>query len=163
MVGEALAGLSALKTAFDLAKGLKDISDATIRNAAIIELQEKILSAQQTQSALVEKVEKVGDLEKEVGCLKDWEADKKRYQLTELAPGLVALSIKEAMRNGEPFHRICANCCANGKKSYLQQHIHGPHYDHYKCHGCGEELGVHKGTPPSHPDDYSWPSSWKTA
>ena len=41
MVGEALAGLSALKTAFDLAKGLKDITDVANRNAAVIELQEK--------------------------------------------------------------------------------------------------------------------------
>ena len=41
MVGEALAGLGALKTAFDLAKGLKEIDDAARRNAAVIELQQK--------------------------------------------------------------------------------------------------------------------------
>ena len=145
MVGEALAGLGALKTAFDIAKGLKDINDATIGNGAVIELQEKILSAQQTQSALIEQV---GNLEKEVARLKDWEADKQRYQLTELAPGVVAFSIKEAMRNGEPFHRICANCCASGKKSYLQQHIRGEYFDQYKCHSCGEEIGIDKGNPP---------------
>jgi hypothetical protein len=34
MVGEALAGLSALKTAFDMAQGLKNIHDATIRDRA---------------------------------------------------------------------------------------------------------------------------------
>jgi hypothetical protein len=50
------AGLSAIKTAFDLAKGLKDIDDATRRNAAVIELQEKSLSAQSAQSALVENL-----------------------------------------------------------------------------------------------------------
>ena len=49
MVGEVFAGLSALKTAFDIAKGLKDIDDATRRNAAVIELQEKILLAQETR------------------------------------------------------------------------------------------------------------------
>src|ERR1700680_505522 len=99
MVGEAIAGLSAIKTAFDIAKGLKDISDATIRNGAIIELQEKILSAQQAQSALIEAV---GNLEKEVARLKSWEEDKARYKLTEIAPGVVALSLKEGMRTGEP-------------------------------------------------------------
>jgi hypothetical protein len=144
MVAEVFAGLSAIKTAFDIAKGLKDIDDAARRNAAVIELQEKILTAQQAQSALVERI---GDLEREVNLLKDWEADKKRYELTEIAPGIVALSIKEAMRGSEPFHRICADCAANGRKCYLQQHIRGPYYDEFRCRGCGAELGINKGTP----------------
>jgi len=42
MVGEVFAGLGAIKTAFDIAKGLKDIDDAARRNAAVIELQQKI-------------------------------------------------------------------------------------------------------------------------
>jgi hypothetical protein len=151
MVAEVFAGLGALKTAFDIAKGLKDIDDAARRNAAVIELQEKILSAQQSQSALIETV---GNLENEVARLKAWEADKARYQLTEIGPGMVAFSIKEGMRNGEPFHRICANCCAGGKKSYLQQHSSGPYFDGYKCNSCGEEFGISKGTPPSRYDDY---------
>lgn len=146
MAAELIAGLGAIKTAFDIAKGLKDISDAATRNAATIELQEKILAAQQAQSALVEKVD---NLEKEVARLKDWEADKKRYQLAEIAPGIVALSLKETMRNGEPFHRICADCAANGRKFYLQQHIRGSNFDQYKCSGCGFEIGIDKGGPPS--------------
>jgi hypothetical protein len=150
MVGEALAGLSAIKAAFDIAKGLKDINDATIRNAAIIELQEKILTAQQTQSALVNTV---GNLEAEVRDLKNWEADRKRYELTDIRPGVVALSIKESMRNGEPFHRICADCASRGKKAYLQQHVRGPYYDEYQCGGCGFKVGIDKGTPPSHEVD----------
>ena len=156
MVGEAIAGLSALKTAFDIAKGLKDISDATTRNAAVIELQEKILSAQQTQSSLSQQV---SDLEKEVARLKDWDADKKRYELTEIGPGVVALSIKEAMRNGEPFHRICANCAANGKKFYLQQHVRGIHVDVFQCNSCKEKLTIDKGGSKGIQSDYD-PSPW---
>jgi hypothetical protein len=64
MISEAMMGASALKTAFDMAKGLKDISDATIRNAAVIELQEKILSAQEAQFA---RVKRVDELEKRNG------------------------------------------------------------------------------------------------
>src|SRR5215831_2322334 len=56
MVGELIAGLGAFKTMFDIAKGLKDINDAATRNAAVIELQEKILIAQAQQAALVEHV-----------------------------------------------------------------------------------------------------------
>src|SRR6185503_3530269 len=73
MVGEAIAGLGAVKTAFDLARGLKDISDATIRNGAIIELQEKILTAQQAQATLIERIDQ---LEKEVAGFEAWDAQK---------------------------------------------------------------------------------------
>ncbi len=100
MVAEVFAGIGALKTAFDIAKGLKDIDDAARRNAAVIDLQEKILSAQAAQSSLIQTAD---DLEKEVARLKDWEADKSRYQLSELRPGLVALSLEESMKNGEPI------------------------------------------------------------
>jgi hypothetical protein len=55
MVAEVFAGLSAIKSAFDIAKGLKDIDDATRRNAAVIELQEKILTAQSAQADLVRR------------------------------------------------------------------------------------------------------------
>ena len=41
MVAEVFAGLSAIKSAFDIAKGLKDIDDATRRNAAVIEFKKK--------------------------------------------------------------------------------------------------------------------------
>ncbi len=63
MVAEVFAGLSTIKTAFDIAKGLKDIDDVAHRNAAIIELQEKILTAQAAQATLVETV---GELKKRV-------------------------------------------------------------------------------------------------
>ena len=46
MVGEVFAGLQAIKTAFDIAKTLKDLDSATARNTAVIELQRQILTAQ---------------------------------------------------------------------------------------------------------------------
>jgi hypothetical protein len=39
MVAEVYAGIGAFKAMFDMAKGLKDIHDTTIRNGAIIDLQ----------------------------------------------------------------------------------------------------------------------------
>ena len=86
MVAEVYAGLAAFKSAFDLAKGLKDINDAAIRNAAIIELQGKILAAQHDQSKLVQHLR---ELEQEIASLKDWEAEKKRYALRELPTGVL--------------------------------------------------------------------------
>ena len=49
MVAEIFGGISAIKSALDIAKGLKDIDNAARRNAAVIELQEKILAAQHAQ------------------------------------------------------------------------------------------------------------------
>ncbi len=161
MVAEVFAGISALKTAFDIAKGLKDIDDATRRNAAVIELQEKILSAQSAQSELVQEV---STLEAEVARLKDWGADKARYELAQLAPGVVALRLKEALRDGEPPHHICANCANGGKKSYMQQHTMGSAVK-LKCNLCGEDLTTHKGGNSSPPyaggmDTPRGPNSW---
>ena len=63
MVAEIYAGLGAAKAAFDIAKGLKDIHDATLRNAAVIDLQEKILATQQSQAELIDRI---SELERQV-------------------------------------------------------------------------------------------------
>jgi len=74
MVAEVYAGLGAVKAAFDMAKGLKDINDAAIRNAAIIELQQKILGAQEEQATLIQRLR---ELEQELSNLRAWEEEKK--------------------------------------------------------------------------------------
>jgi hypothetical protein len=118
VAAEIMGGISGLKAAFDIAKGLKNIDDATRRNAAVIELQEKILGAQQTQSALVERV---GDLEKQVASFEKWEAEKERYYLQEIYPRNFAYAINENARGSQPPHLICATCYESHKKSILQQ------------------------------------------
>ncbi|MGB7101120.1 MAG: hypothetical protein WBD95_20435, partial [Xanthobacteraceae bacterium] len=119
MVGEVFAGLGALKTAFDIAKGLKDIDDAARRNAAVIELQEKILAAREEQSALLDRV---GELEEKVASFETWEAEKQRYDLKQLvrdAPTF-AYALKGDAQPPETFHCICATCYQNRVKSILQ-------------------------------------------
>jgi hypothetical protein len=138
MVGEVIAGLGAIKTAFDLAKGLKDIDDATRRNAAIIELQEKILTAHSAQAALIQRV---GDLEKEVAGFETWETEKQRYELKDIGLGSLAHVIKEAMRGSEPPHQICAVCYEHRKKSILQpDNVYGFHT--LRCPECQTVLKI---------------------
>jgi hypothetical protein len=145
VVAEAISGLGAVKTAFDMVKALQGIHDVAARDRAVIEVQKEILIAQETQSALVRRV---SELEAEVTRLKAWEADKKRYQLTDIGKGVVALALKPAMSGGEPMHYLCADCAAGGKKSYLQPHVRGAYYEQCKCNGCGFDIGIDKGTPP---------------
>jgi hypothetical protein len=111
MVAEAIAGLGAIKTAFDLAKGLKDIDDAARRNAAVIELQERILAAQQAQTTLVETI---GDLKKQVAGFEAWEAKKKRYDLHQWELGSFSYRLKEGVNPTEPTHHLCATCFDQG-------------------------------------------------
>jgi hypothetical protein len=141
--GEIIAGLGALKTAFDTAKTLKHISDAAIRNAAVVELQEKILTAQQTQAALIEEV---SSLEKKVAGFEAWEAEKQRYQLTDFGGGTFAFLLKPASSGGEPSHRICANCYQIRQKAILQFSHIGTGQEYYDCLCCGKRqaFGVRK-------------------
>lgn len=135
MVGEAFAGLSAVKTAFDLAKGLQNIHDTAARDRAVIELQKEILAAQQTQATLIQSV---SDLEKEVARLKAWDADKQRYKLTDIRPGVMAYSLKEGMEAGEPAHQLCASCYNAGHKSFLAEELWQPgRCTVLVCHDCG--------------------------
>lgn len=134
MASELIAGLGAIKTAFDLAKGLKDIDDATRRNAAVIELQEKILSAQMAQATLIERV---GDLEKEVTRFETWDTEKKKYELKELYSGFFCYILKEAEEAGEAAHAICANCYQRGSKSILQSNGEPQMFRHaWHCPAC---------------------------
>ena len=120
MVGEVFAGLGALKTAFDIAKGLKDIDDATRRNAAVIELQEKILAAREAQSTLLDRV---GRLEEKVTSFETWDAEKARYELRQLIRGAAptfAYALKADAEPAEDFHCICATCYQKRLKNILQ-------------------------------------------
>jgi len=94
MISEAMMGVTAFKAAMDISKDIKDIDDRTRRNEAVIELQEKILSAQAAQAALVQAV---SELEKEVTALKAWDAEKHRYELKDLWKGFFAFIPRQAM------------------------------------------------------------------
>jgi hypothetical protein len=49
-------GLGSFKLMLDAAKNLKNISDPDIRNDAVVALQEQIVAAQESYSALLESV-----------------------------------------------------------------------------------------------------------
>lgn len=134
VVAETIAGLSGLRTAFDIAKTLKDLDDRARRNEAVIDLQQKILTAQEAQATLIKEA---SDLEQEVVRLKAWDADKQRYELKDLRKGFFAYIPKEGMENGEPPHAICTNCYQKGSKSILQCSGHtNVHERSWDCPSC---------------------------
>ena len=52
--------------------------------------------------------------------LEAWEAEKKRYRLTDYGGGTFAYELKPETAEGELSHRICAACYQQGHKSILQ-------------------------------------------
>jgi hypothetical protein len=56
MVAEVFAGISAFKGMLDIARSFKDMNDAAARQGIAIELREQILTAQETQATLIEKI-----------------------------------------------------------------------------------------------------------
>jgi hypothetical protein len=138
MVAEIYAGLGAFKAAFDIAKGLKDIHDATLRNAAVIELQEKILAAQQSQATLIERI---GDLEKQVADFEAWNAEKERYELKTIGVAAFAYMLKPEARRGEPPHFVCTNCYNQRRISVIQYGVPKPGaWAEFSCPACRNKL-----------------------
>lgn len=134
MASELIAGLGVFKTLFDMTKGLKDINDAAIRSAAIIELQEKILTAREQQTALLERI---STLEKKVASFETWDREKQRYELKALEPGAFAYLLKPTEARGEPAHALCATCYQHRVKSLLQSNGELQLYKHHwDCPVC---------------------------
>lgn len=117
MVAEIFAGISGFKAMLDIAKSFKDISDSAARQNIAIELREQILSAQETQATLIEKVR---TLEAEITRFETWDTERQKYQLKNVAKGATAYVLKKHAREGEPPHWICPNCYQHRKKSILQ-------------------------------------------
>lgn len=135
MVAEIYGGIAAFKTMFDLAKGLKDINDAALRNSTSIELLEKILTAREAQAAALDRIR---ELEEQVAQFETWEAEKQRYELKGLTRGATAYMLKPDARGSEPPHWLCTSCFEHRKRSIMQPApIHGLRDITAKCPDAG--------------------------
>lgn len=136
---------SSLKATADIAKLIVGIRDEQMIREKAVELTTVIMSAQSgalaAQTAQFELIDRIRNLEQQVKDLEDWNLERQRYQLKEVAPAVFAYVTKPGMENGEPSHGICAACYQRGRKSLLQQETRDPGRVHYAvCHDCGAEL-----------------------
>ena len=134
-----------LNAAVNIAKAMIDVRDATAFQGKVFELQRAIIDAQQNVFAANDErstlIEKISDLEKELSNLKTWETQKQRYELEELAPGVFAYRLKEAMAGSEPIHNLCAACYQHGKPSLLQRWDSGMNLI-LKCPECKTDFKI---------------------
>jgi hypothetical protein len=64
--------------------------------------------------------------------------------LTDFGGGTFAYLLKPGAANGEPTHRICAQCYQKGQKSILHFLHRSSGQDYYKCQSCGDiTSGIH--------------------
>ena len=142
----AIAGLiTSLKAAGEITAGLISVRDAAKIQSKVVELNTVIISAQSSalaaNTAQFSLLDRVRDLEEKIARLEGWEAEKKRYQLTDFGGGTFAYLLKPEMAEGEPPHRICARCYEEGHRSILQfSHEDFVSRDHYSCFRCKTEF-----------------------
>ena len=137
-IGGALTGI---KSALDIVKAIVGLRDGEAIRAKAIELQavildtlEKGIAAREAQAA---QLDRVRELEEEVGNLKAWNREKDRYELLDLYRGLFSYVPKVGEERGEPPHALCANCYQCGIKSLLQTNGQNSVHEHsWDCPAC---------------------------
>lgn len=162
MLGDISAGLSSLKTALDIIKGLNAANTLAAINEVKISLQERVMEARDAlsaaQDAQAASLQRIRELEQEIVELKDWEREKQRYQLQAIDTGAFAYMLKPGMENGESSHWLCPNCFGKRHKSLLQfkgqdTRQGGGRGSHstYGCDGCKSTVKVFYTRNPSTP------------
>ncbi len=163
MVDGISLALGSIKSASEAAKALIELRDAAKISEATIELQGKIaaamqlaLAAQQEQAALIAQA---NDLKKKIVSFENWESEKQRYQMETLPPGIHMYGLKTGMENGEPPHKICADCYNKGQKSLLHNLGSGNGLTHWKCRMCGFDEHTGELRPPAGSNRGGWMAS----
>ena len=146
---DVVAGLSAFAGMVGMARGLKDLNDAVVRNEAVIALTEKIMD---TQGRYTELAQQIGALEAKLAAYETWEREKQRYELKPVGnKGALAYALKEGVQPPEPPHSICPDCYQKREKSIL---VPTEHYvmraESLRCHVCGWETYTRGSWMPEH-------------
>ena len=147
-IAEITAGYEGAKVALDIAKGMRSLKGEAAVNSAVIEIQRNVLEAQQGLSASLKRIE---ELQSEIARLKDWSADKTRYELVDTGQGSLAYQLKDGAQPAEPSHYICPQCYQESQKSILKHETLPVGRAHtLVCHRCGYDIvtrGVRPGPP----------------
>jgi hypothetical protein len=152
MFAEIATGIQSLNAAMGLLKTLNAASNQAAINEVKLELQARLFEARDAlsaaQDAQATALERIRELEQEIVKLKDWEGEKQRYELREVASGSFAYSLKSTMAGAEPPHWTCPKCYQDGVKSILQKepgsltktHLNIP--TTYACARCPTKIAM---------------------
>lgn len=148
-LGSITAAFGSIKAAGEVVKGLMGLHTLSEVQAKAIELNEKIISAHQqiftAQTTQTELIDRVRELEGEITRMKNWDAEKQRYELVAPFPGCMVYALKKSMGGGQPPHYLCTSCFQRGQPSILQGRENrtmkggGIPYSSYSCPVCNNQ------------------------
>jgi hypothetical protein len=126
----AIAGFAtSVRAAVEITKAMKDVRDANLMQTKVFELTREIMAAQsyamEAMSAQSTLLTRIRELEEKIAALETWDAEKGRYYLKSIQPGVTVYALKDGMENGEEPHYLCPTCYNNGKKALLQREVQG--------------------------------------
>jgi Zn finger protein HypA/HybF involved in hydrogenase expression len=158
------AAFTSLKLIGDTAKGMIGLKTDTEVRAAVYDIQEKLLAAQQemfsVNAAQTVMVDRIRDLEKQIADMEAWEVQKQRYQMASPHAGSVVYALKKTMANGEPPHYLCANCYQQRKPAIMQNATVSKQISYsgstcFKCPACKSETptGYNGAVPAEYAED----------
>ncbi len=134
------AALAATKTAFDLAKTILDVQGSMKVQGKVIELQQQILSAQQSallaseaQAALLRRIQ---ELEAEITRLKEWDAGKSEYRLLDAGSGALVYMPEAEPTPTQPNHWLCVKCFEHDRRRSVLQNQGRSRDDQQTIFGC---------------------------
>jgi hypothetical protein len=148
MYAEITAATQSVKILYDLLKSARELKNFNEVVAALSEVNAKLMDAQAAALLAQEKqsslANRIGDLEKEIMDLKNWEREAQRYELFEIAPRLFTYKLKPGVQPPEPIHMLCANCYAKRQKAILQLYNENDFGTFYSCHNCKSEISIRR-------------------
>jgi hypothetical protein len=120
---------------------IANASDAAQRNAQLIEFQKVVIQLQSSAASIqVQNSSLLRDkdaLEKEIVRLKDWSAEREKYELKEVATGVFARVEKGYVGSMQSAHKLCCNCFEKAIPSTLQSNqISDPRLGHQVKLAC---------------------------
>ena len=146
MYTEITAAIQSTKTAIDLVKAARGLSNYSELLTAVTAVQIKLtdaiaseLASQEKQAALAERVR---ELEKQIAEIEDWKSQIQRYALFQFTTGALAYALKPGQENDEPMHHLCTACMDKKKKTTLQ-----PHGCFLFCPECKRDIATENSKP----------------
>lgn len=136
----ALAGIA--KTVSEIAAS----GDSAKRNSLLIEFQQAtiqanaLIASEQTRNASL--MARNQELEAEIVQLKNWEAEKKQYVLTEFSYGMYAQVHQSNVQPISTAHKYCNACFENNRKSLLQLQLTPNRSKYLVCNQCKSSLNL---------------------
>ena len=139
-LGAATSMMGLVKSASDIITGAMSNTDEVKRNAALIEVQMKLVAALKSATDAHHAINATMDahkaLEREIMDLKSFKAEAENYLFKMPFPGVFVYARKCADGDATLPHYLCANCFEQGKKSHLHTAADRAGWTLLKCPNC---------------------------